>query len=93
MKAKSRPLVVGEDGATLGKNSLHSAWRRRIHRAIKNKVITVDERFGLHDPKRKGITDTDGIGADKKEASGHKSAAMMDLHDLNAPVVQPSVKG
>jgi len=93
MKAKSRPLVVGEDGAALGKSSLDSAWQRLIHRAIENKVITAEERFGLHDLKRKGITDTDGTRADKQEASGHKSAAMMDVYDLSVPIVQPSVKG
>jgi site-specific recombinase XerC len=92
LQAKNRFLVVSEDGGPLDKSSLDSAWQRLIHRAIKAKIITEDERFGLHDLKRKGITDTNGTRADKQDASGHKSAAMMDVYDLSVPVVQPSTK-
>ena len=80
-----------EDGARLDKSSLDSAWQRLIHRAIKRGVIAADQRFGLHDLKRKGVTDTAGTRADKQDASGHKTASMMDVYDLSVPVVQPSV--
>lgn len=46
-------------------------------------VITKEERFGLHDLKRRGITNTKGNQHDKQEASGHRSSSMMDLYDLS----------
>ena len=58
-----------------------------MHSAIDAGVITTNERFGLHDLKRKGITDTLGTRADKQEASGHKSEAMMDIYDRSVPQV------
>jgi hypothetical protein len=39
--------------------------------------------------KRKGITDTAGIRADKQQASGHKDQSMMDVYDLSVPMVDP----
>lgn len=42
-------------------------------------VIAREQRFTLHGLKHRGITDTKGKKADKKEASGHKSEAMIDL--------------
>jgi site-specific recombinase XerC len=90
MLAKNRPIVISEDGDALDKSSLDTAWQRLIKRAISEKVITEDQRFGLHDLKRRGITDTAGTRADKQHASGHKSESMMDTYDLSVPVVQPS---
>ncbi|MGQ7248845.1 hypothetical protein ACUN9Y_16100 [Halomonas sp. V046] len=55
--------------------------------AIEEEVITKDERFGLHDLKRRGITDTQGTRHDKQEASGHRSAAMLDVYDLSTLIV------
>lgn len=93
LHADKRFAVVSESGDQLDKSSLDSAWQRLIRRAIKEEVISTEQRFGLHDMKRRGVTDTAGNRADKQEASGHKSAAMMDVYDLSVPVVQPSVKG
>jgi site-specific recombinase XerC len=93
MLPKDRPAVVAEDGEPLDKSSLDSAWQRLIRSAVSSCVIVEAQRFGLHDLKRAGVTDTVGNRADKQEASGHKSAAMMDVYDLSVPVVQPSAKG
>lgn len=90
--AKDRPVVVAEGGAPLRKSSLDSAWQRLIQRAIREGVITAEERFSLHDLKRKGVTDTPGTRADKQHASGHKSEEMMDVYDLSVPIVQPATK-
>lgn len=87
IRADQRPLVVSIDGARLGKSSLDSAWQRLMALAIEANIITADQRYGLHDLKRRGITDTAGTRADKQEASGHRSANMMDTYDLSVPVV------
>ena len=92
LRAENRPLVVSEDGSALQKSSLDTAWQRFIRRAITEHVITPAQRFGLHDLKRRGISDTEGTRADKQHASGHKSESMMDIYDLSVPIVQPSVK-
>jgi site-specific recombinase XerC len=92
IRADDRPIVIAEGGAPLKKSSLDSAWQRLIQRALRDGVITPDERFSLHDLKRKGVTDTPGTRADKQHASGHKSEEMMDVYDLSVPIVQPSTK-
>ncbi|MEG0246186.1 MAG: integrase, partial [Pseudomonas sp.] len=58
--------------------------------AIKAEIITAEQRFGMHDFKRRGITDTVGNRADKQEASGHRDESMMDIYDLSVPLVNPS---
>lgn len=88
MHPESRPLIVAADGAALKKTSLDTAWQRLIKLAIESGAIKPEERFGLHDLKRRGITDTAGNRHDKQEASGHRSAAMMDTYDLSVPVVE-----
>jgi len=40
-----------------------------------------------------GITDTPGKRADKREASGHKSEAMMDVYDRSVPTVDTPENG
>jgi hypothetical protein len=55
-------------------------------------VIETEERFALHDLKRRGITDTTGTRADKQEASGHRDPKMMDIYDLSIPIVLPSAE-
>lgn len=82
-----RPLIVAADGGELRKSSLDTAWQRLIKMAIEEEVITEEERFGLHDLKRRGITDTTGTRHDKQQASGHRSAAMLDVYDLSVPIV------
>lgn len=87
MHPEARPLIVAADGGGLRKSSLDTAWQRLIKMAIEEEVITAEQRFGLHDLKRRGITDTKGTRHAKQEASGHKSAAMMDTYDLSVPLV------
>ena len=85
-----RPIIVGTSGRALTKSGLDTAWQRFITSALKDGVLTPEQRFGMHDLKRKGITDTKGTRADKQQASGHKDEAMMDVYDLSVPTVKPS---
>ena len=87
IRPEERALFVSEDGSALRKSSLDTAWQRMIHGAIKAGIITPEERFGLHDLKRKGITETQGNRSDKREASGHRSESMMDIYDHSLPRV------
>ncbi|GHB11438.1 site-specific integrase [Modicisalibacter luteus] len=87
MHPESRPLIVAADGGELKKSSLDTAWQRLIKLAIEEEIIEASQRFGLHDLKRRGITDTKGTRHDKQEASGHRSAAMLDVYDLSIPLV------
>jgi len=50
-------------------------------------VIAEEDWFGLHDLKRRGVTDTAGNRADKQETSGHRTESMMDVYDHSLPVV------
>lgn len=76
-----RPLVVAPDGEVLDKSSLDSAWQRFIHLAMSEAVIDASERFTLHGLKHKGITDTTGTRAAKKDASGHRTAQAFNRYD------------
>ena len=73
---ENRPLVVARTGDALTKSALDTARQRFIHQAIDAEIITAEERFSLHDLKRKGITDYKGTRAEKQEGSGHRSATM-----------------
>lgn len=85
-----RPLIVGQGGARLSKDGLDTAWQRMMHLAIAEGVIAREQRFGLHGMKHRGVTDTKGNRADKQDAGGHKSAAMVDVYDHAVPRVQPA---
>lgn len=87
IRADQRPLLVAIDGNPLSKSALDTAWQRLMLLAIEAGIITPDQRYGLHDLKRRGITDTKGTRADKQEGSGHRSANMMDTYDLSVPLV------
>lgn len=92
IKPDARALFVSEGATPLDKSSLDTSWQRLMRLAVEKKVITTEQRFGLHDLKRKGVTDTPGNRADKREASGHKSEAMMDVYDLSLPTVDTPEK-
>lgn len=85
--ADQRAVVVGRDGRRLARAGLSTAWQDFMTAAVAAGVIKQEQRFGLHDLKRKGITDTAGTRADKQDASGHRSAGMLDVYDLSVPVV------
>jgi len=82
-------LFVSETGEPLKRASLTTSYNRLITLAIKEGIMTEEHRFGLHDLKRRGITDTKGTRAEKMEGSGHKSESMMDVYDFSIPVVKP----
>lgn len=88
--AEQRRLIVAAHGGALQKTSLDTAWQRLVTQAIEKGVMTAEQRFGLHDFKRRGITDTEGTRADKQQASGHRSEGMLDVYDLSVPVVNPA---
>lgn len=82
-----RVLFVTQTGTPMAKSSFHSRWQALVTAAVEAGVIHEDQRFGTHDNKRKGITDTPGTRHDKQHASGHKSERMMDVYDKELPVV------
>lgn len=90
IRPEQRPVVVSRSGQPLRKSTLDTAWQRLITAAINDGVITPDQRFALHDLKRRGITDTPGTRADKQDASGHRDQGMLDVYDHSLPVVSPS---
>jgi hypothetical protein len=85
-----RFIIVASHGGPLRKSGLDTAWQRFITLAVTDGTIDSEERFALHDLKRRGITDTAGTRADKQEASGHRDAKMMDIYDHSLPIVSPS---
>jgi site-specific recombinase XerC len=89
-----RPIFVSKTGKRLSKSAVDTAWQRMIHFAMSGEepIMLEHERFSLHDLKRKGTTETEGTRADKQEATGHRSASMMDIYDKSIPVVDPVLK-
>lgn len=87
---EKRPIFIGTTGNAISRAGLDSAWHRMMMSAVAAGVIKDEQRFGLHDLKRRGITDTAGNRHEKQEASGHRSASMLDVYDLSLPVVDPS---
>ncbi|MDH0274866.1 MULTISPECIES: integrase [Stenotrophomonas] len=89
MRADQRHLFLAEHGEPLQKTSLDSTWQRFIQLAIATGVIGAEERFSLHDLKRKGGTDTAGNRAERQDALG-VTDAMMKVYDKSVPRVKPS---
>lgn len=89
MRAEDRAVFLSQGGEPLTKSGLDSAWQRFITMAIEASVITAEQRFSLHDLKRKGGTDTAGNRAEKQDALG-VSEAMMKVYDKSVPRVKPS---
>lgn len=87
LRSAERPLLVNDRGQPLSRHAISTIWQTMMVDAIAKGVIAEADRFGAHDLKRKGITETKGTRADKREASGHKDDAMMDVYDLSLPVV------
>ena len=90
MRAENRLIIVSESGQPLRRSSLDSAWQTLMRTAVAEGVIAEDQRFGLHAMKHRGITDTPGTRDVKRQASGHKSDAMMDVYDHSLPGAKPS---
>lgn len=90
--AKHRPLFVSERGDALTRSGFDTTWQRMMRLAVKGEKITAAQRFGLHGLKHRGVTDTAGTLADKKQASGHRTDAMVDRYDHEIPIVQPPTR-
>ncbi|MEX1196319.1 MAG: integrase [Pseudohongiellaceae bacterium] len=82
-----RPLLVSTAGGKVGQSSWQSAWRRFMDLAVREGVLSEEQRFGLHDMKRRGATDTKGSKADKMESTGHSSLQMLKVYDTSIAVV------
>lgn len=87
MKAEHRPLLVNDKGNPITRGALDTIWGNMMRDAIEKKVITPEQRFGSHDLKRRGITDTTGGKAGKLAAGGHKNENMLTVYDLEIPEV------
>lgn len=90
LKPERRPLIVSSHGTALSKSGLDTAWQRFMTKAIEAGVLLEEQRYGLHDLKRRGITDTPGNRADKQQASGHRDESMLDIYDHSLPLVDAS---
>lgn len=93
IRAEDRPILVNTTGERVGKSTFDSAWRRLIQRAIEEGIMSEDQRFGAHDLKRRGVTDTPGTRGEKQLASGHRQEAMLDVYDFSVPLVRPAGEG
>lgn len=72
------PVVNNGKGQGIRLSAFKSAWQRLMNKAA-------CERFTFHDLKAKGVSDFDG---DKKLASGHKTAAMVEIYDRKRKIIE-----
>lgn len=91
LQPERRFLFLAEHGEPLQKTSLDSTWQRFVQLSLSEGVITADERFSLHDLKRKGGTDTVGNRGERQDALG-VTDAMMKVYDKSVPRVGPAGK-
>lgn len=87
IRPENRPVIVGTSGQPITQRTWQSAWKRFMQMAIDEGVIEPEQRFGLHDMKRRGITDTTG---DKLQASGLSDLRILKTYDKSVPDVGPS---
>lgn len=92
--ADRRFIIVAAHGGPLQKSSLDTTWQRFITKAIKDGVLTEEQRFALHDLKRRGVTDTLVIASRSKTPAATAtrpcststiSAFRSSLHPLTNP--------
>lgn len=87
MRPEDRFLFVDQSGVPLRKGALDKAWQALMQLAIREAVITEEERFTLHGLKHRGVSDTAGTRAEKKDASGHRTDAAFDVYDHELQLV------
>ena len=87
IRPADRPLLISLTGSKLTRRALSVSWGRMVDLAIEKGILTQAQKFGLHGLKHRGITDTEGTRADKREASGHKTEAMVSRYDHSVPLV------
>lgn len=84
----TRPIFISaRTGDLIQPSSLETA-KKRIDELAKEKAEAMGfdyTHFTLHDLKRKGVTDTQG---NKQDASGHRSAAMLNIYDVKPIIVK-----
>lgn len=85
MKPEDRPLFVSATGERVKQAAWQNAWCDFLKLAIDAKGITADDRFGLHDMKRRSITDTKGGRSAKLDAGGHVDERMLGAYDFDVP--------
>jgi len=87
LKASERRLLVTQTGTRLARSTLKTAWQRLIVAAMGAGVIATEDRFNLHGLKHRGITDTPGTRAVKRDGAGHVNPSMTVRYDHDVPVV------
>lgn len=89
---EDRRVFITESGSPLTKSGLDSAWQRLMAAAMdpETGVITPDQYFTLHGLKHRGITDTKGSKATKRDAAGHKDPRTTDTYDHELQIVEPA---
>lgn len=85
MRAEDRLIFVNQKGVRIGGSTWQSAWKRLLNAAIDAGVIQPEQKFGLHDMKRRSITDTKGGRSAKLDGGGHKDERMLDRYDFEVP--------
>ncbi len=90
IKAEDRYVFISErTGDRIQVSSLKTAIGR-ISTATQKEADRLGiqwTRFTFHDLKRKGVSDTTG---NKLEASGHRTASMLNIYDVKLKTVEPS---
>ena len=80
MRSDKRFLVVNNAGGPLTASGWQSIFRNFQNNAIEEGLMTEEDWFGLHDIKRRGTTDTEGMAEDKLAATGHKSRRVLEIY-------------
>ncbi|WP_333676826.1 integrase [Dyella sp.] len=102
IRPEDRPLLVNQGGETLARlnekgeietrSAFDTAWQRFIRMAMRDGVITPEQRFTMHGLKHRGITDTEGGKEAKRLGAGHRTTQMTDRYDHEVPIVEPAGK-
>lgn len=87
MQPDQRLVLVNVHGKRVTRQALSTIWQTLMIDMVEKNLITTAQRFGLHDSKRKGITETKGNRGDKQDASGHRTPQQLDVYDLSLPEV------
>ena len=90
LDAKKRPIVIGQNGRQVTSSAWQDAWKGLLINLTKEGIITKEQWFGLHDMKRRGITDTKGTKSSKLDATGHSSIQQLNVYDKSKIEVPPS---
>jgi len=85
LKSRERRLLVTQTGTRLARSMLNTAWQRLIVAAMSAGMIATEDRFNLHGLKHRGITDTSGSRAVKRNGAGHVSPSMTVRYDHEVP--------